>query len=463
MWLVDELMKPFNSMRNSIPGPKAKKIVDREQEVISGAISVKFFPLVPERGEGCILRDVDGNIYIDLLGGAAVANIGYSHPKLVEAVKDQVSKLQHAMIGYYYNVKAVEVAEKLVSITPGSFEKRVAFATSGSEACDFAIKIAKFYTERPWVISFTGACHGHTCGAASLSGFKGVMNRGFSPLIPQVVWAPYAYCYRCAFKLEYPDCRAACADYIKDHILDHVVPADEVAAIIVEPIQGDAGVIVPPREFLAKLRAICDEYGILLVVDESQTGMGRCGSWFAVEQYGVTPDLLVCGEGLASGLPIGAVVGPSEVMSLPAGSCLLTSAANPVMCSAVLATIEVIEEEKLLENAVSIGELVVKRLRELQERYDVIGDVRGKGLMIGVEIVRDSASKTPAPRLTGEISWRAFQLGLILPVYGLKSNVLKITPPLNISEELANKACDIIEKAVEDAVKGRVQLAAKTW
>jgi len=445
------------------PGPKARVYTELEARYVSTGVGVKLFPLVPERAYGCVIIDVDGNKFIDLLAGAAAANIGYSHPALVKSVEEQVRRMQHSMIGYHYNVRAIELAEKLVRITPGSFAKKVIFGLSGSDACDLAMKVARFSTRKPWLLSFIGSYHGHTYGAASISSFKGLMKRGFSPVIPQVAWVPYAYCYRCPFKQEYPGCGVYCVDYVEEYVLNHVVPQDEVAAVFVEPIQGDAGIVVPPKEFLVKLRKLCDRYGFLLVLDEVQSGMGRTGRWFAVEHFNVEPDLLICGKALASGMGVSAVVGRAEVMDIPSGTGLLTPAANPVASSAALATIEVIEREGLMENAVRIGGYFLRRIEELKRKYEVIGDVRGKGLMIGVEVIRDAKTKQPNPELTGMICWRAFELGLILPSYGFNSNVLRITPPLVMSVELAEKACNLIEAAVKDAVEGRVEKASVTW
>ena len=444
------------------PGPKAKELIELEKKHVSPGVGVKLFPLVPERAEGCFIVDVDGNVFLDLLAGAAAANIGYSHPTLVKAVEDQVKKMQHSMIGYHYNINAIKLAERLTMIAPVPRPSRVVFGLSGSDACDLALKAARFSTKKPWFLSFIGSYHGHTYGAASASSFKGLMKRGFSPVLPQIAWLPYAYCFRCPFRQEYPSCDLLCIEYVERFVLDHVVPQDEVAALIVEPIQGDAGIIVPPKEFHVKLKRLCEQHQILFIADEVQSGIGRTGKWFAIEHFGFQPDLLVCGKALASGMGVSAVVGKEELLNLPSGTCLLTPAANPVASAAALATLQVVEQERLFDNAVKVGSLFMKRLNELKQRFDVIGDVRGIGLMIGIEVVK-KGSKAPDPVLTGMICWRAFELGLILPSYGLYSNVVRITPPLTISVEQANVACDIIEQAVKDSVSGLVSKGTVTW
>lgn len=378
------------------PGPKARAFIELERKYVSTGVGVKLFPLVPERADGCVIIDVDGNKFIDLLSGAATANIGYSHQALIKAVESQVRMMQHSMIGYHYNVNAIKLAEKLVKIAPGSFDKKVIFGLSGSDACDLTMKMARFSTRKPWLLFFIGSYHGHTYGAASISSFKGLMRRGFSPVVPQVVWTHYAYCYRCSFKQEYPECGVYCVDFIEEFILDHAVPRDEVSVVFVESIQGDAGIVVPPKEFLTKLKKLCNQYGFLLAVDEVQTGMGRTGCWPAIEHFGIEPDLLICGKALASGMGVSAVVGKAELMDMPSGTALLTPAANTVASAAALATIEVIEGERLMENASKVGGHFLRRLEELKDRFEVVGDVRGLGLMIGMEIVTDKKLSTPA-------------------------------------------------------------------
>lgn len=295
--------------------------------------------------------------------------------------------------------------------------------------------------------------------------FQSSQKRGFSPLVPNVVWIPYPNPYRNPWRIdgyENPDeLINAFLDYLEYYILAHVVPPDEVSVLIAEPIQGDAGIVVPPEGFFKELKKVLDEHSILFAMDEVQTGIGRTGKWFASEHFKVEPDFLAFGKGVASGMGLSGVIGKAELMDMTSGSALLTPAANPVISAAAYATLKIIEEEKLLENAQKVGSFIMKRLKEMQEEYEVIGDVRGKGLMIGVEIVKEN--KKPDPELTGKICWRAFELGLILPSYGMFGNVVRITPPLVITQEIAEKGLEIMEQALKDALAGKVMHKTVTW
>jgi len=447
------------------PGPRAREIIDREKRVISPGLGVKLFPLVPERGHGALIEDVDGNVFIDFLAGAAAASTGYSHPELVREVQEQVEKIQHSMIGYTYSKRAVEVAEILAEKAPIS-EPRILFGMSGSDALDLTMMAARFSTRKPWIVAFIGAYHGQTYGATSIAAFQSSQKRGLSPLIPNVVWVPYPNPYRNPWGIngydEPEELTNRFLDYLESYIFAHLIPPDETAVLIAEPIQGDAGIVVPPEGFFRELKGLLDEHGILLAMDEVQTGIGRTGKWFATEWFGVEPDLIAFGKGVASGMGLSGVIGRRELLeNLTSGSALLTPAANPVVSAAAYATLRIIERENLLDNALRVGEFIRKRLREMQERYDVMGDVRGKGLMVGVEIVKPDGR--PDPELTGKICWRAFELGLILPSYGMFGNVIRITPPLVITEELAEKGLEIMEMALKDALAGKVTGRTVTW
>ncbi|WP_048150802.1 acetyl ornithine aminotransferase family protein [Palaeococcus ferrophilus] len=446
------------------PGPRAKELIEREKRVIAQGLGVKLFPLVPERGYGALIEDVDGNVFIDFLAGAAAASTGYAHPKLVKAVQEQVEKVQHSMIGYTYSKRAIEVAEILAEKAPVESPK-VLFGLSGSDAMDMAMKVARFSTRRPWLIAFIGAYHGQTYGATSIAAFQSSQKRGFSPLVPNVVWVPYPNPYRNVWGIngydEPDELINRFMDYLESYILAHVVPPDEVGALFAEPIQGDGGIVVPPEGFFRELKKLLDEHGILLVMDEVQTGMGRTGRWFGSEHFRVKPDLLAFGKGVASGMGLSGVIGREELMETTSGSSLLTPAANPVISAAAHATLKIIEEEDLPGNAEKVGAFIMRRLLEMKEEYEVIGDVRGKGLMIGVELVKQDGK--PDPELTGKVCWRAFQLGLILPSYGMFGNVTRITPPLVITEELAEKGLEIMERALRDALAGKVTQRVVTW
>ena len=446
------------------PGPKARKLIEREKRVVSSGLGVKLFPVVPERGYGALIEDVDGNVFIDFLAGAAAASTGYAHPKLVREVQEQVAKMQHSMMGYTYSKRAIEVAEILAEKAPVD-NPRILFGLSGSDAMDMTMKVARFATRRPWILAFIGAYHGQTYGATSIAAFQSSQKRGLSPLVPNVVWVPYPNPYRNVWGIngyEEPDELVnRFLDYMESYVFAHVLPPDETAVLIAEPIQGDAGIVVPPEGFFVELKELLDEYGVLLAMDEVQTGMGRTGKWFASEWFGVRPDLIAFGKGVASGMGLSGVIGRGELMDLTSGSALLTSAANPVVSSAAYATLRIIEEEDLLGNALRVGSFIQKRLIEMKEEYGVIGDVRGRGLMIGVEIVGPDGE--PDPELTGKICWRAFELGLILPSYGMFGNVIRITPPLVITEELAGKGLEIMETALKDALAGKVARRVVTW
>ena len=447
------------------PGPKAKELVEREKRVISQGLGVKLFPVVPERGYGALIEDVDGNVFIDFLAGAAAASTGYAHPKLVKEVQEQVAKIQHSMIGYTYSKKAIEVAEILAEKAPIENPK-VLFGLSGSDSIDLLMKVARFATRKPWIVAFIGAYHGQTYGATSVAAFQSSQKRGFSPLVPNVVWIPYPNPYRNPWRIdgyEEPDeLINAFLDYLENYVFAHVVPPDEVSILLAEPIQGDAGIVVPPDNFFKELKKVLDEHGILLAMDEVQTGIGRTGRWFASEWFGIEPDFISFGKGVASGMGLSGVIGKADLMEMTSGSALLTPAANPVISAAAYATLKIIEEENLLENALKVGDFIKKRLLEMKESYDVIGDVRGRGLMIGVEIVKPN-TKVPDPELTGKICWRAFELGLILPSYGMFGNVIRITPPLVITKEIAEKGLDIMEQALKDALAGKVKHKTVTW
>lgn len=426
------------------PGPRASQILEKDEKYIMQSFK-RWYPLVVKRAEGFLVEDVDGNVYLDFNSGLVVVNVGHRHPKVLEAIRDQLdSFLHYSLTDFAYGISA-DLAERLVKITPGGFPKKVFYGNSGAEAIEAGLKVSRghFGGKRPYVLAFAGSFHGRTLGALSLTASKPVQRRGFAPLIPGVVHVPYPYCYRCPFKQEYPDCALWCVDYIREWVLEKYVPGDEVAAIFFEPIAGEGGYIVPPPEFFPRLRKLADEYGILLVDDEVQAGVGRTGKWFAIEHWGVTPDLVAMAKGIAAGLPLGVLVGRSDVMDLPPGSHASTFGGNPVSCAAALAVIDVIEKERLLENAARMGEIATRRLKELQEDLDVVGDVRGLGLMIGVELVRDRETKEPAPRLLHEVLLEAFKRGLLL--VGAGKSVLRIAPPLTITEEALDKGLSILE------------------
>lgn len=431
---------------------RSSEYLKREGEAIGTAIGIRFYPIVVERARGAKLWDPDGKAYIDFSSQWAVTNLGHGHPEVVEAVKGQVERLVFSSHTSFPNVPAIELAEELVKITPGEFRKKVWFGLSGSDANEFIYKVMPVYSGRRRFLSFHGSYHGQTMGALSLSGHKALTRLiGFA----NVVKAPYPYCYRCPFKRSYSECGLFCLEFLEEQVMEQA-PADDLAAVVVEPIQSDGGVIVPPSEFLPRLAELCREKGISLVVDEVKVGFGRTGKMFACEHSGVAPDAIPMAKPMASGFPLSAVVGRAEIMDAAAAIHLFTSSAHPVSCAASLATIRVMEREKVPERASRVGDSMLKRLKEIGESHPLVGDVRGKGMIIGVELVKDERTKEPASFETACVVYRAWELGLVLAYVGIHSNVLEITPPLLIDEAEVSEGLDILEKAIADVEKGKV-------
>ncbi len=436
-------------VRTPLPGPKAAAVVERDAELISPSYT-RSYPFVMARGERVWVWDVDDNLYLDMTAGIAVTSTGHAHPRVVAAVQEQATRFLHMSGTDFYYELQIRLAERLNAIAPGEAPKRVFYTNSGAESVEAALKLARYVTGRPRVLAFIGAFHGRTMGALSLTGSKPIHRRGFAPLVPEVIHVPYAYCYRCPVNLSYPECRVACLDWIEEQVFAHLSAPDEVAAIVVEPIQGEGGYIVPPPDFLPKLRALCDRHGILLIADEIQTGIGRTGRWFAVEHWNVVPDIICVAKGIANGLPLGAIIAPRELMRWPAGAHANTFGGNPLACAAALATLDVIEEEGLLENARRQGRRLVDGLRALAERHGVIGDVRGVGLMVGAELVSDRASRRPAPELRDRLVHACFRRGLL--VLGAGTNVIRFMPALNVREEEIDLALELLDDALSEVV-----------
>lgn len=452
------------SVANSLPGPKANKVIERERKVIGSALQVRFYPLVVERAQGSVLWDVDGNNYIDFSAGAAVACTGYGHPRVVNAIKEEVSKLTHQCFTLASNEVTVELAEKLVKLLGREGRAKVWFGLSGGDANECVYKLVPDYTKKRRFISFMGSYQGMTMGSLSLSGHKALQKFiGFA----NVVKVPYAYCYRCPFKAEYPECGLMCVDFIESQVMQSVSPAEDTCCVIVEPIQSDSGDVVPPDDFIPRLRQLCDKYGMYLAVDEIKTGFGRTGEMFAFQHSKVSPEIVTVAKPIASGMPLSACVAPSEILDSSVGSHLMTTAGHPVSCAAALATLEVIQEEKLSENAAAVGSYMKRRLSEMKEDHPLIGDVRGKGLMIGVELVKDQKTKEPASVETAKLTYRCWEKGLIVINLATFSNVIEITPPLVLTRELAEEGLTRFEQALTDVEKGKVSVdrlgAFKAW
>lgn len=431
----------------SLPGPKAAEIIERDRRVLSPSYT-RGYPLVIKRGEGAVVEDVDGNRFLDFNAGIAVVATGHAHPHVVSAVQRQAAEFLHMSGTDFYYENMVRLAEKLADLTPGSVDRRVYFGNSGTEAVEAAIKMARYHSGRDKFIAFLGGFHGRTMGALSLTGSKVVQKRGFGPMLP-VQHVPYAYCYRCTYGKEPSTCNVECVKAIEERLLDTILPADEVAAIVVEPIQGEGGYLVPPAKFHEELRRLADKHGILLIHDEVQSGMGRTGRMFASEHFGVSPDIVTLAKGIASGMPLAATVARAEVMNWPPGAHASTFGGNPVSISAALATIELLEES-LIENARVIGAHMMGRMRDWPKRFSCVGDVRGLGLMIGFELVRDQQTKERAPDIRNQIEEMAFERGLL--VLGAGRNSIRLCPPLIINRDQADYAVDTLEQCLEECL-----------
>lgn len=432
-------------IKTKLPGPEAQKVLEKDQKFVSQSYT-RVYPFVIKRGRGVWVEDVDSNRFLDFTSGIAVLNTGHCHPEIVKAIQAQAEEFIH-MSGtdFYYEVQSA-LAQRLAEITPGPKEKRVFFGNSGAEAIEAALKLARYHTRRPRVLAFLGAFHGRTMGALSLTASKVIHEKGFSPLVPGITHIPYAYCYRCPYHLEYPECEIACVDWIREDLFKRSIPPEEVAAIFVEPIQGEGGYIVPPPEFHQKLYRLAKEFGILFVVDEVQTGMGRTGKMMAIEHWGVVPDIIALAKGIASGMPLGATVSQAEVMDWVPGSHASTFGGNPVSCRAALKTIELLENG-LIENAATIGEYLFGKLKELQHRFELIGEVRGKGLMIGLELVKDRNRKVKAVEERNRIIQACFEKGLL--ILGCGENSIRLIPPLIITQKEVDLALSILEEVLK--------------
>jgi 4-aminobutyrate aminotransferase len=434
----------------ALPGPRARAVIERDVRVVSPSYT-RCYPLVVHSGQGAVIEDVDGNRFLDFTAGIAVAATGHCHPRVAEAIQRQASQLIH-MSGtdFYYESMAV-LAEKLAGTLPSDSQWKVYFGNSGTEAVEAAIKLARYATGREKFISFFGSFHGRTLGALSLTASKQIQKKGFGTLLGGVHHAPYPDPYRSGKSPK--ECADEALDYIEDTLFRRVLPPEEVAGIIVESIQGEGGYIVPPREFLIGLREIADRYGILLIADEVQSGMARTGRWWAFEHFGFVPDIVTVAKGIASGMPLSATMSKAEIMQWTPGAHASTFGGNPVSIAAALATMSLLEgdppETGMMANAARVGAVLMERFRTWPERYAHVGEVRGIGLMIGVEIVKDRESKAIAPELRNRIGDLAFERGLL--VLGAGQSAVRLSPPLCITEQQAQCAADILEECLRSA------------
>jgi 4-aminobutyrate aminotransferase len=432
-----------------LPGPRATALIERDSRVLSPSYT-RCYPLVAARGEGAMIEDVDGNRFLDFNAGIAVASTGHCHPKVVEAIEEQSKRLIHMSGTDFYYENMVELAEKLAAIAPGGGAHRVYFGNSGAEATEAAMKLARYHTGRDKFIAFTGSFHGRTMGALSLTGSKVVQRKGFGPLVPGVYHAHFPDPYRRPEGISAEQYGVNCARFIEEELFRTILPAEEVAGIVVEPIQGEGGYLVPPKSFLHELRQLADRYGILLIFDEVQSGMGRTGKMWAAEHFDVAPDIFTSAKGIASGLPLSAMIARADVMDWGPGAHASTFGGNPVAVAAALATIELLESE-LIANAAKIGGHLLDRMRDWPRRFRIVGDVRGLGLMIGFELVRDQHSKERAPELRDRIQELAFERGLL--VLGAGRNAIRLCPPLVITRDQADFAIDTLEDTLRECLK----------
>jgi 4-aminobutyrate aminotransferase len=425
----------------SLPGPRAAALLERDQAVLSPSYT-RSYPLVAERGEGALIYDVDGNRFLDCNAGIAVVATGHCHPRVVRAIQEQAAKLIHMSGTDFYYENMVTLAEKLAALAPGGGPRRVYFGNSGTEAIEAALKLARYHTGRDKFIAFLGAFHGRTMGSLSLTGSKYVQRARFSPLLPGVTHVPYANCYRCAYGKQPETCSVECVKVIEDSLFKTILPAQEVAAIAVEPVQGEGGYVVPPQKFFDELSAVAARHGILLIADEVQSGMGRTGRMWASGHFGFAPDILAAAKGIASGMPLSATISRAEIMCWKPGSHASTFGGNPVACAASLATIELLEQE-LIENARRMGERLRARMADWPRRFPCVGQVRGLGLMIGIEIVRDQATRERAQDWRDAIVHACFERGVL--VLGAGENTIRLSPPLVLTADQADFLADTLE------------------
>ena len=416
----------------------------RERFVPKGPYNI--IPYFVESARGAVVVDVDGREYIDFTGGIGVMNVGHCHPKVVAAIKDQAEKLLHSCFHVLMYEPYLTLARKLCDLTPGSFPKMAMFANSGAEAVENAVKIARYFTSRPGIIVFDNSFHGRTLLTMTMTSKVNPYKLGFGPFAPEIYRMPCAYCYRCPFGLDYPACDVACADYLKEFFINYVA-AENTAAVVAEPVLGEGGFITPPPEYFSKLMKICHDHDILFVADEIQSGMGRTGKMFAMEHWSVEPDLVTVAKSLASGMPLSAVVGKKEIMDAPhVGGLGGTYGGNPVSCRAALAVLEVIDEENLLQKAKELGQKLNARFDSWKQKYEIIGDVRGKGPMLALELVKDRESKTPAADEAKALVKSCYEKGLILISCGNFGNVIRTLMPIVITDEQLEKGLAIMEE-----------------
>jgi 4-aminobutyrate aminotransferase len=437
-------MRQAPEIKMPLPGPKAAALVNRDRKYVSPSYT-RDYPFVMAKGEGAIVEDVDGNVFLDCAAGIAVTSTGHAHPDVVRAITDQAQKFLHMSGTDFYYEPQVQLAEEIAGMVPvggGTGEVRSFFGNSGAEAIEAALKLARWATKRFNVIAFLGSFHGRTLGARAVSSSKYIQRKGFGPMMPGVYHAPYANCYRCPLGLRPESCASECLNYLEDQILVHLVSPDEVAAVLVEPIQGEGGYVVPPAHFLQRLRELTKQHGMLLIADEVQSGMGRTGRMFACEHFDLDVDIITIAKGIASGMPLGVTAARADVMTWPPGAHASTFGGNPVSAAAALATIKVLKAG-VIQNAATVGAHMIDRLKGLMDKHQLIGDVRGKGLMIGVELVRDRTTKERATTERDQVVQAMFHKGVL--ILGAGRNAIRFAPPMVLTREQADSIVNIFD------------------
>jgi 4-aminobutyrate aminotransferase len=442
--ILEAIRPDLPRLVTDLPGPQAAALIARDARVLSPSYT-RSYPLVAARGEGAIIEDVDGNRFLDMNAGIAVVATGHCHPRVVEAIQNQAARLIHMSGTDFYYENMVVLAEKLAALAPGGGGRRVYFGNSGTESIEAAMKLARYTTGRDKFIAFLGGFHGRTLGSLSLTASKAVQRRGFGPLVPGAFHAPYPYCYRCAFGKSPDSCAVECVKFVEDSLFRTIIPPEEVAGIVLEPVQGEGGYVIPPRKFFDELRRVAERYGLLLIFDEVQSGMGRTGKMWASQHFDAAPDIMAVAKGIASGLPLSATIARADLMNWPPGAHASTFGGNPVAIAAALATIELIEQE-LLDNAARIGAHIMQRIEDWPRRFRHVGEVRGLGLMIGIELVRDQDSRERASDLRDRVLDALFRRGVL--ILGAGPNVVRLSPPLVITRDQADYAVDALEGAI---------------
>ncbi len=436
--------------RLNVPGPKAKKIVSEDSKFISKSYP-RAYPFVMDHGKGTEVWDVDGNRFLDFAAGIAVTATGHSNPVVVKAIKEQAEKFLHISSDFYHPLW-VELARRLATIAPFDEESASFMTNSGTESVEAAIKLARFHTGRSQFIGFLGGFHGRTYGSLAFTASKAVYRHGFFPMMNGVVHAPYPDPFRQILNSQGGEPYGeSVVRYIEEQLIGKVLPAEDIAGILVEPIQGEGGYIVPAEGFFPALRKLCDEYGILLIADEVQSGMGRTGRWWAIEHFDVIPDIIITAKGIASGIPLGAIIAKKSIMTWPQGAHGNTYGGNPVACAAAIATIDLIEKE-YLKNAEEMGQYMIGALEEIKSSHDSIGQVRGIGLMLGVDFVKDHISREPDPAIRDRVERLSFEHGLVS--LGCGKSTIRFAPPLSITKSEIDEGLQIFNQAVEMAEKG---------